>query len=68
MGFALAKIAAQWGADVVLVSGPVALETPTGVQRKDVTSAAEMLAQVDQEYSTADVVIMAAAVADYTVL
>lgn len=68
MGFALAKIAAQRGADVVLVSGPVALETPTGVQRKDVTSAAEMLAQVDQEYSTADVVIMAAAVADYTVL
>lgn len=65
MGFALAGAAAERGADVVLVSGPVALPTPAGVERIDVETALEMEAAVRERAGAADVVIMAAAVADF---
>ncbi|RUO26803.1 bifunctional phosphopantothenoylcysteine decarboxylase/phosphopantothenate--cysteine ligase CoaBC [Aliidiomarina minuta] len=65
MGFALAAAAAAAGADVTLVSGPVSLPTPAGVSRKDVTSAADMLAAVEQQITQQDVFIGCAAVADY---
>ena len=44
MGFAVARAAAERGHEVTLVAGPVALKTPKGVTRVDVTSAREMLA------------------------
>jgi len=47
MGFAVARAAARRGHDVVLVAGPVALKTPKGVRRVDVTSARDMLAAVE---------------------
>jgi phosphopantothenoylcysteine decarboxylase/phosphopantothenate--cysteine ligase len=65
MGFALAAAAAQRGAQVVLVAGPVHLATPDGVHRIDVRSAAQMRDAVLQALP-ADVYIGAAAVADYT--
>jgi phosphopantothenoylcysteine decarboxylase/phosphopantothenate--cysteine ligase len=65
MGFALAAAAERRGADVVLVSGPVMLETPPGVRRMDVTTAEDMYRAV-LDHADADVVVMAAAVADYT--
>ena len=67
MGFAIAEIAAQRGAEVVLVSGPVSLTTPEGVERVDITSAQEMFDSVLRIFTESDIVIMAAAVADYTV-
>jgi phosphopantothenoylcysteine decarboxylase/phosphopantothenate--cysteine ligase len=66
MGFAIAEAAAVRGADVMLVSGPVSLPTPPGVQRVDVTSAAEIHASVTARAEGRDIVVMAAAVADYT--
>ncbi len=63
MGFAIAAAAARRGATVTLVSGPSAQPTPTGVQRVDVRSARDMHAAITSR--SADVVIMAAAVADY---
>jgi len=65
MGFALAREAARRGARVVLVAGPVALATPPGVTRVDVTSAREMEQAVQAEAPGADLVIMTAAVADF---
>ncbi len=65
MGFALAAEAARRGATVTLVAGPVALETPPGVARVDVTRADEMHAAVQHHAPTADLVVMTAAVADY---
>ena len=65
MGFALAGTAVEAGFDTVLVAGPVHLETPAGVRRIDVESAAEMATAVKREAADADIVIMAAAVADY---
>ncbi len=65
MGYALAAAAAQQGAQVVLVSGPVQLPTPAGVQRIDVRSAAQMRDAVLSALP-ADIYIGAAAVADYT--
>ena len=64
MGFALAAEAARRGARVILVSGPSGLPTPPGVHRIDVESADEMYAAV-QPHRESDVVIAAAAVADY---
>lgn len=64
MGFALAAAARRRGADVTLVSGPTALETPPGVVRIDVTTAQEMYDAV-QAHRNADLVFMAAAVSDY---
>jgi phosphopantothenoylcysteine decarboxylase/phosphopantothenate--cysteine ligase len=65
MGYALARAAARRGAEVVLVSGPTALESPSGVRMVHVTTAAEMHAAVISEFGTATAVVMAAAVADY---
>jgi len=65
MGFAVAQAAREAGASVVLVTGPVALPTPTGVRRVDVESAAEMLAAVLPEIPGTDIFISTAAVADY---
>ena len=65
MGYALAAAAARLGAQVVLVSGPVQLATPAGVQRVDVRSAAQMREAVLGALP-ADIYIGAAAVSDYT--
>ncbi|MCX6145266.1 MAG: bifunctional phosphopantothenoylcysteine decarboxylase/phosphopantothenate--cysteine ligase CoaBC [Ignavibacteriales bacterium] len=65
MGFAIANAAALRGAAVTLVSGPVHLETPRNVERVDVESADQMHDAVLNYAPTSDVVIMAAAVADY---
>jgi len=65
MGFAIAEQAAAAGATVRLVAGPVSLPTPPGVDRIDVESALEMDAAVAAHVADADVVVMAAAVADY---
>lgn len=65
MGFAIAAAAQERGALVTLIAGPVALQTPRGVERIDVTTAAEMHAAVERVID-ADVFIMAAAVADFT--
>ncbi len=64
-GFALAQAALDLGARVTLVSGPVSLETPAGAQRIDVQSAEQMLQAVMQASLQADVLLMAAAVADF---
>jgi phosphopantothenoylcysteine decarboxylase/phosphopantothenate--cysteine ligase len=65
MGFAIAEAAARAGHEVVLVAGPVALETPKGVRRVDVESAREMLAACKSEWRACDALFMAAAVADW---
>lgn len=65
MGFAIAAVAAQRGADVVLVAGPVHLDTPEGVERIDVRSAAQMHAAAMAALPT-DIYVGAAAVADFT--
>lgn len=65
MGFALAAEAARQGAQVVLLTGPVSLPTPSQVQRIDVTTADEMYA-VALQHADADLIIAAAAVGDYT--
>ncbi|HEX5420273.1 MAG TPA: bifunctional phosphopantothenoylcysteine decarboxylase/phosphopantothenate--cysteine ligase CoaBC [Gammaproteobacteria bacterium] len=65
MGFAIAAAARAAGADVVLVSGPVALETPAGVRRVDVETAEQMFRSVHAEIAGADLFIACAAVADY---
>ncbi|HEX2643952.1 MAG TPA: phosphopantothenoylcysteine decarboxylase, partial [Thermoanaerobaculia bacterium] len=65
MGFALAREAAKRGARVFLVAGPVALPTPSGVERIDVTTALDMEQAVHEHAPTADLIIMSAAVADY---
>lgn len=64
MGFALAEAAAEAGARVTLVAGPVNLPTPPRVERIDVISAAEMLAACEAALP-ADLFIASAAVADY---
>ena len=66
MGYAVAAEAARRGARVVLVSGPTALEVPPGVEVVRIRSAAEMYDAVRAAAADADVVVMAAAVADYT--
>jgi phosphopantothenoylcysteine decarboxylase/phosphopantothenate--cysteine ligase len=65
MGFAIAACAAARGAQVHLIAGPVSLETPSGVMRTDVESAAEMQKAVEDALKDADALVMAAAVADY---
>lgn len=66
MGYALAEVAAQMGAEVILVSGPTALTAPAQVQKISVRSAQDMYEAVHAHREDMDVVIMAAAVADYT--
>jgi phosphopantothenoylcysteine decarboxylase/phosphopantothenate--cysteine ligase len=66
MGFSIAGAAAQRGAEVTLIAGPVVLPTPPHVHRIDVTTALEMHEAVLQAFRGTDVLIMAAAVADFT--
>lgn len=66
MGFALAEVAARLGAEVVLVNGPVNLEVKnTNITQINVITAEEMYEAVHKNYDSADIVIKAAAVADY---
>ena len=65
MGYAVAEAAAREGHEVTLVSGPVALPCPAGVKRLMVESASEMAAAIHADAPRADVIVMAAAVADY---
>ncbi len=65
MGYAVAAAAYAAGAEVNLISGPVALDVPDGVQRTRVGTAADMLAAVMSEVINCDIFIAAAAVADY---
>ncbi|MDM7323579.1 MAG: bifunctional phosphopantothenoylcysteine decarboxylase/phosphopantothenate--cysteine ligase CoaBC [Thermus sp.] len=65
MGYAVAEAARDRGAEVVLVSGPTALPTPWGMEVVPVESALEMREAILSRYSWAQVVVMAAAVADY---
>lgn len=67
MGYAIAEAARNLGADVTLVSGPSALSAPDGVNFFAVESAREMQALVEENFAATDIVIMAAAVADYRV-
>lgn len=64
-GFAIAEAAAQAGAKVTLISGPVSLSTPANVHRIDVTSAAEMKKEAVKNASETDLFFSVAAVADY---
>lgn len=64
-GYAIAKAAARMGAEVRLVSGPVALDRIDGVQTIPVKSARDMQQAVEENFDWADFIIMAAAVADY---
>src|SRR5690348_14636652 len=66
MGFALARAAAEAGADVTLVAGPTSLITPAGVTRIDVTSTAQMAEAVFARVADCDIFIAVAAAADYT--
>jgi len=68
MGFAIASAAANRGADVRLVSGPVSLETPRNVLREDVSTADEMYEAVKKNLDWYDVLIMTAAVSDYKIM
>ena len=65
MGYALAARAAARGHQVVLISGPVALDAPANVERLAVTTAQEMLEAVDARLDACQALIMAAAVADW---
>lgn len=65
MGFALAAAAAARGAEVFLIAGPVALETPPGVERTNVTTALEMQGELARRAGAADLIVMTAAVADF---
>ena len=65
MGYALARAASYRGAEVKLISGPTKLEPPLGVELIKVETAAEMKAEVFRHSDSAEIIIMAAAVADY---
>lgn len=66
MGYAIARQAARRGADVTLVSGPVNLAVPLGVKVVNVVSAADMYEEMTKYAAESDIMIMSAAVADYT--
>lgn len=65
MGFAIAEAARDRGAFVTLVTGPVALPTPYGIHRVDVSTVAEMLVALEQATADSDAIVMSAAPADY---
>lgn len=67
MGFAVARAAREAGARVKLVSGPVALETPAGVDRVNVRSAQQMFNEVKTAVDDCDIFVSVAAVADWKV-
>ncbi|MBR4516943.1 MAG: bifunctional phosphopantothenoylcysteine decarboxylase/phosphopantothenate--cysteine ligase CoaBC [Bacteroidaceae bacterium] len=67
MGFALAEVCAEQGAEVTLVCGPVSLQTShPAIRRIDVESAAEMYEAATKHFKKADIAILSAAVADFT--
>ena len=66
MGYAIAKMAVLRGAEVTLVSGPVAIQPFTGIKKVSVTTAQEMFDAVTTRSQDQDVIIMCSAVADYT--
>ena len=65
MGYALARSAKLRGAKVILISGPTSLETPSGVEMVNVTTALQMHDAVMENYNSADIMVMSAAVSDY---
>ena len=65
MGYAIARAAADRGAQVTLVSGPVSLKRPRFVETVDITSAADMFEAVTSRFEQSTIVVKAAAVADY---
>ena len=65
MGYAIAEAAVEAGAKVILVSGPVSLETPDRVTRINIESAAEMEIAVREHIVDSDIFVASAAVADY---
>ncbi|GAE33897.1 bifunctional phosphopantothenoylcysteine decarboxylase/phosphopantothenate--cysteine ligase CoaBC [Halalkalibacter akibai] len=65
MGYAIAEAAKAEGAEVVLVSGPTSLQVPNGVHVEKVISAQDMYEKAIEHFQKADIVIKAAAVADY---
>lgn len=66
MGYALAQAAQETGGTVTLVSGPVALAAPHGVEMVRVETAAEMAREVFRRAKRSDIIILSAAVADWT--
>lgn len=66
MGYAIANVAAQRGALVTLISGPVNMKPPAFVETVNITSAEEMFNEVSVRAADNDIIIKAAAVADYT--
>ena len=65
MGYAIAEAAIEAGHDVVLISGPVNLDPPRGVQLTLISTADEMFDAVHRQVPECDVLVMCAAVADY---
>jgi phosphopantothenoylcysteine decarboxylase/phosphopantothenate--cysteine ligase len=65
MGFAMAKAAERLGAEVTLIHGPVNISKPEGIKSIEIESANELFEQI-QKHANADVIIMAAAVSDFT--
>lgn len=65
MGYSVAAAAAARGAEVTLVSGPVNLKAPVGIETVDVISAADMYRAVMERESEYDIIVMAAAVGDF---
>lgn len=68
MGFAIAEAFRMAGAEVTLISGPVSMTAPAGVKTKQVFSAQQMYEAVEKHFYESDIIILAAAVADYTPL
>ena len=66
MGLALAEAARGRGAEVMLIAANVALPTPVGVARRDVRTAAELRLACEEQFASCDVLLMAAAVADFS--
>ncbi|MDD6331989.1 MAG: bifunctional phosphopantothenoylcysteine decarboxylase/phosphopantothenate--cysteine ligase CoaBC [Clostridium sp.] len=66
MGYAIARVAMERGADVTLISGPVSIAPPPFVRVVPVESAEDMFRAVQKNSEEADIIIKAAAVADYT--
>jgi phosphopantothenoylcysteine decarboxylase/phosphopantothenate--cysteine ligase len=65
MGYAIAQAAAEAGHQVVLISGPVKLDPPSGIDTISISTADQMYDAVHRQIHTADVVVMCAAVSDY---
>ena len=66
MGYALAQVGQELGAEITLVSGPVSITPPNGMTVRKVSSASEMYGAVMAVANQQDIIIMAAAVADFT--